>query len=115
MNYRYKSEQSCSLSFTILGVCLCFCQNFCFEKFFYRVGAYGEKCVANGNTNTLLAFAEAERARNFNLIFQIIFCDQGTDTLNDLARTLEMAGTSDTYSNSDFHKKQYPFVLFENM
>ena len=70
----------------------------------------------NHNTNALLALAETESSSEFNLVAEILFSDKSLKRFNNLAGTLEMAGTA--YSNCDFHDVisllyiNYNYILF---
>lgn len=44
--------------------------------------------VVNGNANTLLAFAHAERAGKLHFIGEMVALDKILELFNDLARTL---------------------------
>lgn len=46
--------------------------------------------VVNGNANTLLAFAHAERAGKLHFIGEMVALDKVLELFNDLARTLDV-------------------------
>lgn len=74
--------------------------NFVFEKFFDRVGRYGVKFIADGHANALLALTKAERTCDLYLVLKAVVLDDIAELLHNLTGALQMAGTTDTNSNS---------------
>ena len=86
------------------------CENFVVEELCDILGGYGMEGVIYGYAYTLLALAHAEGAGKFNLFAKVIVRDKLLKLLHNLARALDVAGTSDT--NCDFKHNVYLFYLF---
>ena len=80
------------------------------EEVLHGFGSDREEFVIHGNANTRLTFVHTEGAAQFNFVFQIIFRDQMLELFNDLTRTLDVAGTADTYC--DFHICDHTFLPY---
>ena len=55
------------------------------EEFVGGVGREREERVVDGDANALLALTDTERAAEFDLVFEIVFCDEILQLLHNLS------------------------------
>ena len=79
------------------------------EELFSGLRRYGVYLIVYSNTDTLLASAHAEGSAELDLIAETIASDQRLKLLDDLTRTLDMAGRTNT--NSHFHGMTLRFLV----
>ena len=88
-----------------------FCQYFVCEEFCNRFGGYGMEGIVDRYAYALLTLTHAEGAAKLDLLTQIVFGNQVLKLLNNLTRTLNVAGASDTYCN--FKHNILPFFILD--
>ena len=78
------------------------------KKFINSIGGHRKEFIIDSDAYSLLTLTHTKSTRKFYFIAEIIFADKILKLLNDLARTFDVAGTSDT--NRDFHADVLPLL-----
>jgi hypothetical protein len=76
-------------------------KNFACKESVNTVGGNGVNLLVNHHAYTLLAIAKTECSAKIYLVANVMLCDKLLKSLNNLTRTLDVTGTTDT--NCDFH------------
>ena len=87
-------------------------QNFLGKELANVLGRNGMEGVAYGDAYALLALAHAEGAAKLYLVANLMFGDEILQLLNNLTRTLDVAGASDT--NCNFKNNILPLNIHYN-
>ena len=91
-------------------MCLHLSQNFLGKELANVLGRNGMEGVVYGDAYALLALAHAEGAAKLYLVANLMFGDEILQLLNNLTRTLDVAGATNT--NSNFKHNILPHKLY---
>ena len=79
------------------------------KEFIHVFRRDGEELAVHGDTDALLAIAQAEGAAELDLIFEFVFRNQLLQRAHNLARALDMAGGTD--ANGNLHNSTHSLVM----